>query len=219
MSNADELKKLKELLDSGVLSKEEFEIEKSKIIATKDSSSKYEDNLGKKVRNSKKTIVYASIALVVIMIGVFYFVNTNNKSIYDANRINNSLIEDCELVEEQLRTNTTGALTTLKKFVEVVIPLKIGDPDWDTIYKESKEPIKVVGFYIENIEELSPDTKLVKYYKDILEGFIQIEKSLELMSTAAYNKNSENFEFGWNKLKRDLDELGKGLDGLNQSSC
>ena len=218
MSNADELKKLKELLDSGVLSKEEFEIEKSKIISTKESSSKYENNLGKS-KKLKKTIVYASIALVVIMIGVFYFVNTNNNSIDDANRINNSLIEGCELVEEQLRTNTTGALTTLKKFVEVVIPLKIGDPDWDTIYKESKEPITVVGFYIENIEELSPDTKLEKYYKDILEGFIQIEKSLELMSTAAYNKNSENFEFGWNKIKRDLDELNKGLDGLNQSSC
>ena len=218
MSNADELKKLKELLDSGVLSKEEFEIEKSKIISTKESSSIYENNLGKS-KKLKKTIVYASIALVVIMIGVFYFVNTNNNSIDDANRINNSLIEGCELVEEQLRTNTTGEQTTLKIFFEVVIPLKIGDPDWDTIYKESKEPIKVVGLYIENIEELSPDTKLEKYYKDILEGFIQIEKSLELMSTAAYNKNSENFEFGWNKIKRDLDELNKGLDGLNQSSC
>ena len=77
MSNADELKKLKELLDSGVLSKEEFEIEKSKIISTKESSSIYENNLGKS-KKLKKTIVYASIALVVIMIGVFYFVNTNN---------------------------------------------------------------------------------------------------------------------------------------------
>jgi len=41
-----------------VLSKEEFEIEKSKIIVTKDSSSKYEDNLGKKVRNKKPLFMH-----------------------------------------------------------------------------------------------------------------------------------------------------------------
>jgi hypothetical protein len=43
MSNADELKKLKELLDSGVLSQEEFDVEKEKLLNSDDSKEETAD--------------------------------------------------------------------------------------------------------------------------------------------------------------------------------
>ena len=43
MSNADELKKLKELLDSGVLSQEEFDVEKDKLLNSDDSEEETTD--------------------------------------------------------------------------------------------------------------------------------------------------------------------------------
>ena len=43
MSNADELKKLKELLDSGVLSQEEFDVEKEKLLNSDDSEEETTD--------------------------------------------------------------------------------------------------------------------------------------------------------------------------------
>ena len=209
MSNADELKKLKELLDSGVLSKEEFEIEKSKIIATKDSSSKYEDNLGKKVRNSKKTIVYASIALVVIMIGVFYFVNTNNKT----------ASANCELFSSELRLNVTGGLAKLKDFAYVLSLSDTGIVNWEKAYKTSNEQKKVLGFHLDNIEKLSPPSNLKESYNIILTAFSDIVDGVGIVSRAAYDKNIVSLNYGKNSINNSLDVLLDGLNLLNQNSC
>ena len=45
MSTADEIKKLKELLDEGVLSEEEFNSEKNKLLASKSSKTEKEKKL------------------------------------------------------------------------------------------------------------------------------------------------------------------------------
>lgn len=209
MSNADELKKLKELLDSGVLSKEEFEIEKSKIISKKDSSSKYKGSLGKKVRNSKKTIVYASVALVIIMIGVFSFFNTNNKT----------ASANCELFSSELRLHVTGGLTKLKDFAYVLSLSDTGIVNWETVYKTSNEQKKVLGFYLDNIEQLSPPSNQKESYNLILTAFSDIVDSVGIVSRAAFDKNIVSLNYGKNSINNNLDVLIEGLNLLNQNSC
>ena len=73
MSNADELKKLGELLESGVLSKEEFEIEKEKLL--KKTSQRFK--LG------PKQIKYLFL-VVLVTLGIFIITNTSLTSSFES---------------------------------------------------------------------------------------------------------------------------------------
>jgi len=78
MSNADELKKLKELLDSNVISQEEFDNEKSKLLDNEDGQTvSSTDGIGNKLdpksdkkNKSKKWYIIAGIFLVFYLIGL-----------------------------------------------------------------------------------------------------------------------------------------------------
>ena len=66
MSNADELKKLGELLESGVLSKEEFEIEKEKLLK----------KTSPRLKLGRKQIKYLFL-VVLVTLGIFIITNTS----------------------------------------------------------------------------------------------------------------------------------------------
>ncbi len=72
MSTADELQKLKNLLDNGVLTKEEFDTEKKKVLGTQDNTQKLEsspqqnflnnnENIGKEEQVVKKEKIITTI--------------------------------------------------------------------------------------------------------------------------------------------------------------
>ena len=72
MSSADELKKLKELLDSGVLTQEEFDKEKNKLLDVQpqaDKSSSDTENKDSKKGKIKKRYIVAGVFLLLFMIG------------------------------------------------------------------------------------------------------------------------------------------------------
>ena len=75
MSNADELKKLKELLDSGVLSQEEFDKEKNKLLDiepkadTPSNDPEIKNSKDKKERKIKKSYIVGGILLLFFLIG------------------------------------------------------------------------------------------------------------------------------------------------------
>lgn len=66
MSKYEELSKLKELLDSGVLSQEEFEAKKKNILSGADNTAPK--------KSIKKTFVTILVALAILVIGGYFIV-------------------------------------------------------------------------------------------------------------------------------------------------
>ena len=78
MSNADEIKKLKELLDSGVISEDEFNNEKNKLLDISSNISNPISSSNKK--NKKKWFIGIGIFLILYAIGSFSDNNDYNSS-------------------------------------------------------------------------------------------------------------------------------------------
>ena len=70
MSKYEELSKLKELLDSGVLSQEEFEAKKKNILSGADNTAPK--------KSIKKTFVTILVALAILVIGGYFYCRSSN---------------------------------------------------------------------------------------------------------------------------------------------
>lgn len=78
MSSADELKKLKDLLDSGVLTQEEFDTQKSKILSSESSDEPkviIDDNKSKKNNSTFKWVIG-----VIVVVAVFALFSSDDSS-------------------------------------------------------------------------------------------------------------------------------------------
>ena len=78
MSSADELKKLKDLLDSGVLTQEEFDTQKSKILSSESSDEPkviIDDNKSKKNNSTFKWVIG-----VIVVVAVFALFSSDESS-------------------------------------------------------------------------------------------------------------------------------------------
>jgi len=96
MSNIEKIKQLKELLDSGALTQEEFDLEKNKM-------------LGKKNKNSNKILQPSYLFIIFILIGVIGF------TIYSQNE---TMVEDSSI--ELFETTTTEVTTTYSSTLATV---------------------------------------------------------------------------------------------------
>ena len=78
MSSADELKKLKDLLDSGVLTQDEFDIQKSKILSSESFDEReviIDDN-----KSKKNNSIFKWVIGIVVIFAIFTLFSSNDLS-------------------------------------------------------------------------------------------------------------------------------------------
>lgn len=97
MSKADEIKKLKELLDSKAISEEEYEIAKKDVLSTKKSSS--------------KKILYFLLLFLIISLG-FYLINTLNISNSTENSISTTTTSNYDVINPNANIGAKNITTT-----------------------------------------------------------------------------------------------------------
>ena len=105
MSSADELKKLKDLLDSGVLTQEEFDTQKSKLLSSESSDEPkviIDDNKSKKNNSTFKWVIG-----VIVVVAVFALFSSDDSS-SSTTTSSNSTSENSN-VDTISSTNTTDA--------------------------------------------------------------------------------------------------------------
>ena len=111
MSSADELKKLKDLLDSGVLTQEEFDTQKSKILSSESSDEPkviIDDNKSKKNNSTFKWVIG-----VIVVVAVFALFSSDDSS-SSTTTSSNSTSENSN-VDTISSTNTTDACSVYEK--------------------------------------------------------------------------------------------------------
>ena len=94
MSSADELKKLKDLLDSGVLTQEEFDTQKSKILSSESSDEPkviIDDNKSKKNNSTFKWVIG-----VIVVVAVFALFSSDDSSSSTTTSSSSSSSSTCE---------------------------------------------------------------------------------------------------------------------------
>ena len=94
MSSADELKKLKDLLDSGVLTQEEFDTQKSKILSSESSDEPkviIDDNKSKKNNSTFKWVIG-----VIVVVAVFALFSSDESSSSTTTSSSSSSSSTCE---------------------------------------------------------------------------------------------------------------------------
>ena len=120
MSSADELKKLKDLLDSGVLTQEEFDTQKSKILSSESSDEPkviIDDNKSKKNNSTFKWVIG-----VIVVVAVFALFSSDDSS-SSTTTSSNSTSENSN-VDTISSTNTTDACYVyVEESLEVTIIL------------------------------------------------------------------------------------------------
>ena len=137
MSNIEKIKKLKELLDSGALTQEEFDLEKNKI-------------LGKKNKSSNKILQPSYLFIIFILIGVIGF------TIYSQNEtiVEDSSIELFETTTTEVTTTSSSTLATVEADSFVVGSLDDA--------KKAVLKINTVSDIVEISERLSVESLNVK---------------------------------------------------------
>tara|TARA_Y100001958_G_C21225567_1_gene550952 strand:+ start:263 stop:2215 length:1953 start_codon:yes stop_codon:yes gene_type:complete len=137
MSNIEKIKQLKELLDSGALTQEEFDIEKNKI-------------LGKKNTSSNKIFQPSYLFIVFILIGVIGF------TIYSQNE---TTVEDSSI---ELFETTTTEITTNSSSTSVAVEADSFVVDSLDDAKKAVLKINTVSDIVEISERLSVESLNVK---------------------------------------------------------
>ena len=137
MSNIEKIKQLKELLDSGALTQEEFDLEKNKILV-------------KKNKSSNKTFQPNYLFMVFILIGVIGF------AIYSQNE---TTVVDSSI--ELFETTTTEVTTT---FTSTLAPVEADSFIVDSLDDAKKGVLKIntVSDIVEISERLSVESLNVK---------------------------------------------------------
>lgn len=137
MSNIEKIKQLKELLDSGALTQEEFDLEKNKI-------------LGKKNKSSNKILQPSYLFIIFILIGVIGF------TIYSQNEtmVEDSSIELFETTTTEVTTTSSSTLATVEADSFVVGSLDDA--------KKAVLKINTVSDIVEISERLSVESLNVK---------------------------------------------------------
>ena len=105
MSIADELKKLKDLLDSGVLNQEEFDNQKSKILLSKsydESEVIIDDN-----KSKKNNSIFKWVIGVIVIVAIFALFSSNDLS--SSTTTSSSSTSAINNVDSISSTNTTDA--------------------------------------------------------------------------------------------------------------
>ena len=137
MSNIEKIKQLKELLDSGALTQQEFDLEKNKI-------------LGKKNKSSNKILQPSYLFIFFILIGVIGF------TIYSQNEtmVEDSSIELFETTTTEVTTTSSSTLATVEADSFVV----------GSLYDAKKAVLKIntVSDIVEISERLSVESLNVK---------------------------------------------------------
>ena len=120
MSSADELKKLKDLLDSGVLTQDEFDIQKSKILSSESSDEReviIDDN-----KSKKNNSIFKWVIGIVVIFAIFTLFSSNDLSSSTTTGSNST--SENNNVNTISSTNTTDACYVyVEESLEVTIIL------------------------------------------------------------------------------------------------
>ena len=176
MSSADELKKLKDLLDSGVLTQEEFDTQKSKILSSESSDEPkviIDDNKSKKNNSTFKWVIG-----VIVVVAVFALFSSDDSS-SSTTTSNNSTSENSN-VDTISSTNTTDAC-----YVYISESLEVTTVLTDVVERFTNQTSRFLN------EEISADEYLVgiesDYYLLMSTYFVQ----MDLEPTSIYEEKHE----------------------------
>lgn len=187
MSKADEIKKLKELLDSKAISEEEYEIAKKDVLSTK--------------KNSSKKILYFLLLFLIISLG-FYLFNTLNISNSTENSISTTTTSNYDVINpnanigaKNITTTTQLNEITCNQFDEDEIPSEC--IELDRIAKLRPKCIEMKTRYLGALQQkkevLEKNDYLINWLKwsgELAEVYYESEYSIDEMQEFRRNLDS-----------------------------
>ena len=178
MSSADELKKLKELLDSGVLTQEEFDKEKNKLLDVQpqaDKSSNDTENKDRKKGKIKKRYIVAGVFLLLFMIGsIGGDSSSDNISTTNSSSSSNSS-STCETWTSQSAINAAKMADILDDVADNATDASIGAISISTFESTLKSDLQRTENIYNNQLSLTPNSEnrsSHNYFIDALEDLI-----------------------------------------------
>ena len=208
MSNADELKKLKELLDSKVISQEEFNKEKSKIleneagqtIPSTDGIENKLDSKSDKKTKSKKWYIIAGVFLVLYMIGSVGGDTSGTSSTSSSSSGNSSSSSNssstCEYWSNQTANNALKMSDTMEKIADDATDASVGVISISTFESYLQSDLRKAKNIYNNQISLSPNSANVtthNYFLDALEDLID---GIDLSILGIQQNDADYIELG-----------------------
>ena len=166
MGKYDDLEKIQELKNKGILTQEEFETEKQKIlnhnnnIQNTATIDKIEESTEDKAVSSKKKIILISIPIftVILLLVVFFIIHsqkTSSENDNNTNQIENTLQEDAQTSEELLAVEFGKKYKSKEAENNSISSYIIFENNHFEIgYKESNQTIYMQGDYLQYMNQL-----------------------------------------------------------------
>jgi len=209
MSSADELKKLKELLDSGVLTQEEFDKEKNNLLDVQpqaDKSSSDTENKDSKKGKIKKRYIVAGVFLLLFMIGSIGGdssgdnISTTNSSSSSksssTSTINSSSSSTCETWTSQSAINAGKMADIMDNVADNATDASIGAISLSTFESTLKSDLQRSKNVYNNQLSLTPNSEnrsSHNYFIDALEDLID---GLDFAILGVQNDDANLLELG-----------------------
>ena len=209
MSSADELKKLKELLDSGVLTQEEFDKEKNNLLDVQpqaDKSSSDTENKDSKKGKIKKRYIVAGVFLLLFMIGSIGGdssgdnISTTNSSSSSksssTSTINSSSSSTCETWTSQSAINAGKMADIMDNVADNATDAGIGAISLSTFESTLKSDLQRSKNVYNNQLSLTPNSEnrsSHNYFIDALEDLID---GLDFAILGVQNDDANLLELG-----------------------
>ena len=162
MSSADELKKLKELLDSGVLTQEEFDKEKNKLLDVQpqaDKSSSDNENKDSKKGKIKKRYIVAGIFLLLYMIGSIGGDSSSDNISTTNSSSSSSSSSTCETWSSQTANNANKMANIMDDVADNATDASIGAISLSTFESTLKSDLQRAKNIYNNQLSLTPNSE------------------------------------------------------------
>ena len=192
MSNADELKKLKELLDNKVISQEEFDKEKSNIlkdeagqtIPSTDGIENKLDSKSDKKTKSKKWYIIAGIFLVVYMIGSVGGETSSTSSTSSSSSSNGSSSSNssstCESWGNKSADNASKMADILDNLADNATDAGYGEISFSTFESYLQADLRKAQNIYNSQISLSPNSANVNSHNLFLEAMENLIEGIDL---------------------------------------
>jgi hypothetical protein len=199
MSSADELKKLKELLDSGVLTQEEFDKEKNKLLDDQpqaDKSSSDTENKDSKKEKIKKRYIVAGVFFLLYMIGsIGGESSSDNISTTNSSSSSNSS-STCETWSSQTANNASKMANIMDDVADNATDASNGAISFSTFESTLKSDLQRAKNIYNNQLSLTPNSEnrsSHNYFIDALEDLID---GLDFAILGVQNDDASYIELG-----------------------
>ena len=199
MSSADELKKLKELLDSGVLTQEEFDKEKNKLLDVQpqaDKSSSDNENKDSKKGKIKKRYIVAGVFLLLYMIGSIGGDSSSDNISTTNSSSSSSSSSTCETWSSQTANNANKMANIMDDVADNATDASIGAISLSTFESTLKSDLQRAKNIYNNQLSLTPNSEnrsSHNYFIDALEDLID---GLDFAILGVQNDDSNSLELG-----------------------